>query len=240
MPNMGPPRYAWNIRASASPPVISFEGMVYLSEGPKRTTRVRSLLRMTRGGLPIRESRTAEHRLDRRYDRVRRDPNFVFERGRVGYRNPGRAEPSRGRLQAAVQALGDGRDHLGPEPRDRDRFLCDEQPPRPADAREHGVLVPGPDRTKVEEVHLNPPQGQRLGGRGADMDLGRPRDDGDVAAPADIARLAKRDGGVRLVRHLALERPEALVLHEHNRIVTTDRALEKPLVAGRRRRADDD
>ena len=108
-----------------------------------------------------------------------------------------------------------------PQPEHPGVLLHGEQPPGPAERLQHGRGVERHQRAHVDDLAVDAPLGQLLGGREGSAHHQAERDDRRVLA------LAAHPGRAELVHDrpvgdLALGRVEALVLEEEHRVVAAD------------------
>ena len=102
-------------------------------------------------------------------------------------------------------------------------------------AREDRLPVPGPEGAEIEHLHIDPLAGEARRRIERGVHRRRPGDEGEIPARPGAAGGAQGDR-FDLLRHLALEPPEILVLHVDDRIVAADRRLEEAGVVRRRGR----
>src|SRR3954454_12233929 len=175
------------------------------------------------------------HRLG---DGRRRRHVRVLEDGGERHRRVRRRHHPRRRLELAERLLGDERDDVRREAAARAGLAGADAPPGVLDALEERVGVERRRRRRVDDLALDPLAGQLRGRLLGEGHHPPERDDRHVAALADDVRLGERDR-VRLLRHVALDRVEGLVLEEDDRVVVADRLDQEALGVVRVRRHDD-
>src|SRR6185369_2019563 len=118
------------------------------------------------------------------------DPAKVFQRFRIGHRNARRTDACGRRQQPAETRLRDLGKEFAAQPAHPRGFMRHQYARSLADGCEHGVAVPRPQRSQVDDFGIDALAGQHIGRRHAGVGGAGPAKQGDVRARAPHRGLA--------------------------------------------------